>query len=172
MPTIRGSLDGSPEVDSGASLRVEKEEPAEIPAEAEGALPEVKIEKEDEAKPEFEPTHRARDLQEDAKSLKHKLTHLPKNPYCQACQEAKMKQAYSRRGAFQRPTEHFGQLISFDHMFSAQARMVGLNGELHAFNIKDLYTGFIMSYPVQSRSAEECVKSIRHFLGGHRVVNV
>ena len=83
-----------------------------------------------------------------------------------------MKQAYSRRGAFQRPTEQFGQMITLDHMFSAQARMIGLDGELHVFNVKDLYTGFIMSYPVSSRTAEECVRSIRHFLGGHRVGNV
>ena len=44
-------------------------------------------------------------LREEAKSLQHKLHHLPKNPFCEACVRGKMKEKYSRRGAFQRETQ-------------------------------------------------------------------
>jgi hypothetical protein len=35
-------------------------------------------------------------LQDEATSLVHKLTHLPKNPFCEACKRGKMKEKYSR----------------------------------------------------------------------------
>ena len=31
-----------------------------------------------------------RDLKAEAKSLKHLMTHMPKNPHCSSCQRAKM----------------------------------------------------------------------------------
>ena len=148
----------------GASL-LDLEPPEPVPAP-------VKQEKEEESKMEMEQENCGRDLKAEAKSLKHLLTHLPKNPHCQACQEAKMKQIYSRRGAFQRPLERFGHIITFDHMFSAQARMIGLDGEMHAFNMKDLYTGFIAAFPVRTRDAESCIAAIRQFMGGHKVHNI
>ena len=33
-----------------------------------------------------------RKLREEARSIRHALTHLPKNPYCGACRQGKMKQ--------------------------------------------------------------------------------
>ena len=36
--------------------------------------------------PPSPPEPRARDLKADAKSIRHLMTHLPKNPYCDACQ--------------------------------------------------------------------------------------
>ena len=79
-----GSPEDLPKVDDGASLLVEKEEPVASPNGEED--PEIKSENDEDAKLEIDPVRGARDLQEEAKSLKHKLTHLPKNPYCQACQ--------------------------------------------------------------------------------------
>ena len=46
----------------------------------------------------------------EALQLSHKLTHLPKNPFCQACQEAKMKQYYSKGGAFTRELDKWAPL--------------------------------------------------------------
>ena len=42
-------------------------------------------------------------LQEEAVSASHKLIHIPKNPFCEACQRGKMRERYSRRGAFKQP---------------------------------------------------------------------
>jgi hypothetical protein len=41
-------------------------------------------------------------LRAEAQSLEHKLSHLPKNPFCEACTMGKMKEKYSRRRAFKR----------------------------------------------------------------------
>ena len=45
------------------------------------------------------PEPRARDLRAEAKSFRHLMTHLPKNPYCDACQRAKMENASRQRSA-------------------------------------------------------------------------
>ena len=47
-------------------------------------------------------------LKEEATSLVHKLTHLPKNLFCEACKRGKMKEKYSRRGAFKHVLEKWG----------------------------------------------------------------
>ena len=39
-------------------------------------------------------------LKREAESREHKLTHIPKNHFCNACLRGKMKEKYSRRGAF------------------------------------------------------------------------
>ena len=67
---------------------------------------------EEEAEEEFEPPAveggGRRDLKAQATSLRHLLTHLPKNPHCVSCQQAKMRQRYSHKGAF---TREFDQLL-------------------------------------------------------------
>ena len=45
------------------------------------------------------PEPRARDLKAEAKSIRHLMTHAPKNPYCDACQRAKMENVKSFRQA-------------------------------------------------------------------------
>jgi hypothetical protein len=77
-----------------------------------------------------------RDLKAIAITKEHWLTHLPKNPYCQSCQEAEMKQAYSKRGAFAREPSKFGGTVTCDHMYTARARMRGFRGEKHALTFK------------------------------------
>jgi len=69
----------------------------------EGVLPKVESEKAQEMA-EVSLT-RDEKLKAEAKSLQHKLHHLPKNPFCEACMRGKMREKYSRRGAFQRETE-------------------------------------------------------------------
>ena len=60
-------------------------------------------------------------LREQAKSLKHLMTHMPKNPFCPECQRAKMqrKQARRKKGAAlgERP-DTFGEQITADHFIA------------------------------------------------------
>ncbi len=42
------------------------------------------------------------DLKAEATSLRHLLTHLPKNSHCVFCQQAKMRQRYSHKRAVKR----------------------------------------------------------------------
>ena len=64
--------------------------------------PAVKEEVEEEKKVEPKVTSR---LREEATSIGHKLTHLPKNPFCEACQRGRMRERYSKRGAFKHNLE-------------------------------------------------------------------
>ena len=60
-------------------------------------------------------------LREQAKSLKHLMTHMPKNPFCPECQRAKMqrKQARRKKGAAlgERP-DTFGEQITAGHFIA------------------------------------------------------
>ena len=113
-----------------------------------------------------------RDLRELANSPLHLLTHLPKNKYCQTCQLSKMKQAYSKRGAFQRETDRFGAIVTCDHLFSSGARMQGLSGEHNAFTIMDIWSGMLGVYPTAGKFATEVAEALREFVGGRKVDNV
>ena len=70
-----------------------------------------------------------RDLKEEATSLRHLLTHLPKNPHCVSCQQAKMRQRYSFKGAFKRDMAQFGEIVTCDHVVAPAMRMQGMGGE-------------------------------------------
>ena len=90
------------------------------------------------------------DLRAAAKHPSHLLTHLPKNPYCQTCQLAKMCNQYTKRGAFKRQPKKFGDLVTCDHMVTRALRMQGCLGEANAFVVKDVKTGFLWGYPVST----------------------
>ena len=45
---------------------------------------------------EFKRSMGEKALRKEAKSIHHMLTHIPKNPYCEACQRAKMFKPPSR----------------------------------------------------------------------------
>ena len=76
------------------------------------------------------------DLRALAKHLSHLLPHLPKNPYCQTCQLAKMCNQYTKRGAFKRKPKKFRDLVTCDHMVTRALRMEGCMGEGSAFVVK------------------------------------
>ena len=65
-----------------------------------------------------------RTLRAEATSLKHLMTHLPSNPYCRACQVAKMKRKHMRardklalKMRSDQP-EVFGEKVSADHQIA------------------------------------------------------
>ena len=70
-------------------------------------------------------------LRKEAVSLKHLLTHLPKNPYCQACLRAKLNKAPARRvrgeGA-ERPAS-FSAAVTSDHLISKDDASLGFDGD-------------------------------------------
>ena len=75
------------------------------------------------------PPGQRRKLRDEAMSVKHALTHLPKNPYCGACRQGKMRQYRAKAGAFQRITTRFGQIVTCDHMISRSVENQGLRGK-------------------------------------------
>jgi hypothetical protein len=71
----------------------------------------------------------------------------------------KMKEKYSRRGAFKHVLEKWGEIITFDYLYSGSNRAVGLNGEKECLVIKDLYTGIVVACPLDGRTYTRVVKA-------------
>ncbi len=164
-PPLPGPAEDPPD-NTGEADRESEPGPAEDPpADAEDADPEVEVAPEDGG-------GRAKDRRAEARSLSHKLTRLPKNPFCEACQTAKMKQTYSRRGAFSREVGRWGQSITCDRAISRSIRMQGLHGETAVFTVRDLFSGMIGAYPVKGKDSCYVVDSLKHFAGRRKLENI
>ena len=101
--------------------------------------------------------------------MKHKLTHLPKNPYCDACSRGKMKQKFAKRCAFKRSVEEWGDIVTADHMDTVHIKAQGINGEQEAFVIKDLYSGLLHGFPHLTKHEEWVEAGIRNFAGKREI---
>ena len=92
-------------------------------------------------------------MKEEAKSVQHMLTHIPKNPYyCDVCQKAKMFKPPSRAvgGSTKVEAEKFGDHIAADFIVTHDDEEVGIDDEKSAPVVKDIATGFMYVYtPMQ-----------------------
>ena len=72
-----------------------------------------------------------RDLAAEAKTLKHLMTHMPKNPHCLSCQRAKLQKAPNRRTHPQEEDlpKSFGEQVTADHIIMGSERSEGESGE-------------------------------------------
>eukprot|EP00972_Heterocapsa_arctica_P112955 16434634-Heterocapsa_arctica.AAC.1 len=105
-----------------------------------------------------------RNLREVAVSLEHLLTHKPANPYCDACNRGKMRDAKTFKGAFiatRKPTTWM-ELVTCDHIVSRT--MEGLTGDKDALVIEDLYSNIKQFCPVKSKNLEDTIVAL-HRLG-------
>ena len=104
----------------------------------------------------------------DAKTLRHMLTHLPKNPYCPHCQRAKMENVKLRRkgGAAAHDVVSFGDLTTTDTMVLRGLKDRGFHGEADAIVFYDLATEDLEVLPVQSRPRSNTLEAFRRFAGG------
>jgi hypothetical protein len=97
------------------------------------------------------------------------MTHVPKNPWCEACKRAKMQQkAHKRVGANlgDRPLV-FGDQLTADHIVANAAEDQSLGGDRDALVITDRATGFVECYPVKTKSADDAYRAFQEFLGPH-----
>ena len=65
-----------------------------------------------------------RSLQEEANCLYRLIIHKPKNPYCEACRRAKMKEKRKYAGSYQNTTVRWGHLVTGDHITSTKENML------------------------------------------------
>ena len=90
--------------------------------------------------------------------LAHHMTHMPHNPFCQACITAKFRHVPRRRKHKERdddsPTS-FGQEVSADHVHAASEEMEGFTGDKDVLIIYDLGTRYGDAFPVRSKNADE-----------------
>ncbi len=81
----------------------------------------------------------------------------------------KMKEKYSHRRTFKRELTEWGETITCDHIYSASATALGLDGETESFVIKDLWSGLLHSFPVATKAATYVVHCIQQFVGDRKV---
>jgi hypothetical protein len=112
-------------------------------------------------------------LRREATSIRHQLTHLPKNAMCKVCQIAKSFAKPSRRKLDSAQDnsrgvvpciENFGDQVRADHVVM-RGRTEGQDGQRSALVLQDVATGFVDAFPAPSRTTEECHDAMREFIG-------
>ena len=103
---------------------------------------------------------------EEAVSVRHLLTHLPKTPYCPVCQAGKLVKAHHRRKV---PNEdnvsEFGEKCTADTLYAKGERSQGRHGEKYAVVLLDLGTDWCSCEPCCERSSRDAAAAMRSFAG-------
>ena len=138
---------------------VEEGEPQE--ANLEGVPPEDVVEK--------GPTG-TRDLKAEAASLRHLMTHTPKNPWCPVCQSAKMQRKPCKRKVkipkLDKNTNHpFCEQVTADHVVANSERSMGVTGAKDALIIGCRGTRYFDGLPTSSKNARDTTWAINQFKG-------
>ena len=109
-------------------------------------------------------------VREQARQIEHLLTHLPANPYCDACQRGKMTQPRHMTGAFKRKLKKWCQIVTADHLVSSKTGWtIGVTGDVDALTVRDLWSRMIGCYPMRDESTESTVAALKDFVGGRKV---
>ena len=111
---------------------------------------------------------RARKL--EASSLRHLMTHHPKNMYCQTCCMAKMQCAPHRRKQHRfwsgKPESvTFGDQITADHIVAYSERSQGVTGDCAALVLGDKATGWLEGYAIAGKTTVDTSCALRYFAG-------
>ena len=131
-------------------------------------VPEVPYEANDVSGEEDEIT--IRNLRQEAKSLRHLLTHKPANKYCDACILGKMR-GTKFCGSYERsrqPTRWL-ELVTADHSVAQNGSMEGITCDSDAIIIKDLFSKVKVLFPVFSKTGQEAEDVLRKFFGDKKV---
>ena len=113
-------------------------------------------------------------LKKEAKSLHHLMTHVPKNPYCSVCNQAKMYKApgYRTDGLRSISASCFGDHITADHVVLYRDSDNMTEDSRLALIVKDVATSFMFAYPSALKDADECQVALQHFVASTDKVGV
>ena len=102
------------------------------------------------------------------------LTHIPKNPYCDIRQKAKMFTPPSRAvgGSTKVEAEKFGDHITADFIVTRDEDELGIDEEKNALVVKDIATEFMYVYPNARRTTNAAILAIKHFVGHNDEIGV
>ena len=105
-------------------------------------------------------------LKKEAKSAKHLLTHIPKNPYSEICKQAKMYKipGYAGAGTTVVEAKEFGDHITADHVVLHRDSKNVIEEARLALVVKDVATSFMYAYPSALKSEEDCHLALTHFV--------
>ena len=82
-----------------------------------------------------------RSMREEANSLYRLLAHKPKNPYCESCRRAKVRESRKYVGSYRSSATRWGELVTGDHPVSTQDNMLGIEGHRDVTVMIDAYAG-------------------------------
>ena len=165
----RHSVGGNPPTDRGADVEVQ----------GDGNLLDADGTYSFEAQMQIVPPpkpHAYERLKRLAKTVPHILIHKPFNPFCEVCQQAKMRERPHKKGAFtnsgsaEANAKEFGDCVTGDFLASKGEVMRAVGGYHDALNLRDIGTGVKMCYPCTGRSTEECIKKVQLFGGNPSVI--
>ena len=107
----------------------------------------------------------------EAISVRHMMTHRPKNPMCEVCLRAKAFKSQARRKgpAHRQAVTELGDIICADHFIVHREADKGVDGEKCALLMMDVGTRITDVAPVKAKSATEAVIALRNFAGNHGV---
>ena len=115
------------------------------------------------------PERRARSRSKEAlikesTTREHLMTHVPKNPYCQICQRAKMYKPPSyKKETSTIEAEVFGDHVTADHLILHRDKQTVIEDSRLALVVKDVATCFMYAYPAALKSEDECLVALQHF---------
>ena len=129
------------------------------------------LDEEDVERHPWTPSLRER-LVEEATSLRHQLTHYPKNRYCEVCRRAKLTAKVHRsRKADEDPEEtpplHYGHWLKADHIILGHDNTKGSEGEQACLVDLDEYSGVFGAFSQTSRLTDQNIAALQKF-GGTR----
>ena len=97
------------------------------------------------------------------------MTHSPKNPYCQACQRAKMQRKPHRKSKTpveeRRQATEFADLVTGDHIITVAKVDKSIDGKSDGLVLYDVATGYMDCFPAYTKNAEETIQALQQFLG-------
>lgn len=111
------------------------------------------------------------ELLRESLTIKHRMCHIPKNPYCEVCQRSRMfkkktsslrHQPLLDRGDLE-PCSAFGERLASDFIVVVKSS----DGVKDAYVqvIRDEYSGLIVAYPCMKHDAETVSRNLLAFLG-------
>ena len=104
-------------------------------------------------------------LRVEAISPEHLACHLPKNPFCGACNRAKLFKHHSRKriqGSVQDDVEQFGDRVTADAIV-AKGRNVSFEGSSASVISYDVATKWLEPFPVPSQDFHHVRKALLTF---------
>ncbi len=118
--------------------------------------------------------HLERARKAEASSLRHLMTHHPKNSYCPTCCIAKVQRAPHRRKHHKywkgkpRP-DKFGDQITADHIIAYSERSRGVTGHQAAVVFGDRATGWFDGFPLIGKTTPDTTDALLRFTGSDQI---
>ena len=110
-----------------------------------------------------------RDLKLEACSIRHMMTHLPKNPHCSICQRSKMENVRSQKhgGSDSHGYSEFGEHVTADTLVLHGMKDRGIGNKQDAIVMYDFGTRWLDCVPVNSKSEDDTLYAYREFAGSN-----